>query len=58
MFNDPLSKTDKELSFPALTKKSNRRESFIKKNIKCIRRESIPSYNSTMKPRDVKTLTS
>ena len=58
MFDEPLCKTDRESSFPALSKKSNRRESYIKKNIKCIRRESIPNYNATLKPKDAPSLTS
>ena len=58
MFDDLLGKTDKEGSFPARSKKSNRRESYIKKNIKSIERESIPSYNATLKPKNVPSLTS
>ena len=58
MFDESLGRTDKEVSFPALSKKSNQRESYIKKNIKCIRRESIPSYNATLKPKDQPSLTS
>ena len=58
LFDESLGKTDKELNFPALNKKTNQRESYIKKNIKCIRRETIPSYDSTLKPRDTTTLTS
>ena len=57
MFDEPIDKVDKEASFPSLTKKSSRRESYIKKNIKCIKRDSIPNYNATLKPRESPSLT-